>query len=117
MLRLGDHERRPGADDLASLPQDHLELTRITFGARELGGANRRLDVREAHRATLDLRDGLLCDDHYIPGFEPTGTSRRVGQQAAEVSVCGQLRDTRERDDSDAGAHSTPVTRIPACAL
>ena len=69
VLRAGDDERRPDADELGRLVEDDLDAARVGV-AGELARLLRRLDVRERDDAALDLRDRLLRDDDDVAVLE-----------------------------------------------
>ncbi len=122
MPGLGDHERGPGADDLAALAEDHLGAACVSVLTRELHRPRGRLDVGEPHHSSLHLRDRLLGDDDDVAVLQPACSACGGMEQAAEVLTLDELREPFERDDADpAGAgptaQRTPVTRMPACAL
>ncbi len=118
MTGLGDHERRPGADDPGALTQDHLDPARVTVGPRELVRPLGGLDVGDPDHSPFDLRDRLLGDHDDVGSLEASGAERRLVQLAGEIVALAQLGDPHERHDADARpAQRIPEMRTPACAL
>ncbi len=107
MVRLGDEERAPGAEDALRLAEDHLDPARVAVPG-ELARPGRGLDVVELHDPPLDLGDRLLCDDEDVPVLE----LRALGDQAREVVSFAQLRQVTNREDREAGHR--PSIRSPA---
>ena len=100
VMRLGDHERRTGANDLPGLAQDPLDVPWVTVRAGQLDRPGRRLDLVEGDHAPLHLRDRLLGDHHHVRVDEPSGPLGRLGEQRSEVVTVTELRDPLERDHS-----------------
>jgi hypothetical protein len=109
--RLGDHERRPLADDPHRFAQDHLEPPRILAG-RQLARLPRGLDLVQTNDPALGLRDDLLRDDDDVVVLE----RHRAGDEPREIVALPHLRQAGKRDDAQL-RHSNPVSRRPATTL
>ena len=111
VLGLRDHERPALAHDPFRLAQDHLDLARVALVARELDGLRRGLEAVDSDHAPLGLRDRLLRKDENVAILEPLALDDERGQVVA-------LPDLRQAMHGDERDHlSTPVMRMPACAL
>ena len=100
-----DHERRARANDLGRLAQDHLHLPGVALLPGQLHCPGGRLDLGEPHDSPLHLGDRLLCDDDDVAWLEPSGARAGLGQQAAEIVACLELRHALEADHADLGGH------------
>jgi len=99
MSCLGDHERRPGAQDARGLAQDHLRLARVAVAGepeRLLGG----LDPREVDDAALGLRDHLLRDTDDVAVLERD----RGGDHRRQVVALADLGEPFDRNDRHCAA-------------
>src|SRR5579871_5258816 len=100
VLRASDQERRPGADELDGLVEDHLNPARVGVGG-ELARLLRRLDIRERDDAPLHLRDRLLRDDDDVAVLEVDPLDDHGGE-IVSLAQLGQARDGRDGEAAHA---------------
>ena len=86
----------------------------LALVAGDLSRARGRLDVVEAHDASLDLRNSLLGDDDDVVLLEADA----LDDQRRQVVAGPQLGDPRDGEDGEAaiGDQGSPVICTPACA-
>ena len=107
MPGLGDHERRPGAHDLAGSrggsPRRGADRRRRRRARRARSDGS---TSRERDDPPLDLRDGLLRDDDDVARLEPAGTLGRSRRAAGRGRRPPRARECPAR----------PITRTSAAA-
>ena len=106
---LGDHERRPAADDAGGLAEDDLEPPRVAVGAGEPPGLVRRLDLVQADDAPLGLRDHLLGDADDVA----VAQLHRSRDQRREIVALGDLGEPLDRQDLD---HARAASRTASAS-
>ena len=77
-------------------------------------GFLRGLDVAERDHSSLRFGHGLLSHHEHVSGLEAAHLARGLSKQPGEVVSLLDLGNALQREDSD---HSSPVRRMPACAL
>ena len=97
MPRLGDHERRPRADDAGALAQDHLDVARVTV-AGELARTLGRLDSSEPTTRPSAFETAFWATTTTSRVLEPAGPLGGVGEQRREIVAGLDLRDALERE-------------------
>ena len=95
------------------LAEDHLDMAGVAVSCL-LAGLLGGLDIGECDHSSLHLGHCLLGHNEDVSGLEAAHSSRCVREQPGEVVSLLDLGDALQREDRD---HSSPVRRMPACAL
>ena len=104
--RLGDHERRPGADDLAALAEDHLDVARVAVRAR-------RARPRAADGSTSASR--TTRPSTFETAFcATTTTSPSSSPPARSAAACEQQRRGRRPPRAPGAPRAGSTLTLPA---